>query len=535
MILINASSRETLKLVQDFVPIHPPVGVGYLEGYALSKGINVKHIDQELEDVEERVKVLISDLTPPYIFGFSVLTASFKTAVVTSEHLKKLYPDCFIVFGGVHPTMLPNESLAYDHIDAVVRGEAEQPLVDLYDCIKAGKDYTWIQNLSYKKDGTIHGNSIDYIVKDLDEYSWPYHLYKDDRYDMGFMMSSRGCPYRCIFCSIQATPGGRRYRYRTEDVIVDELVMLNEELGLTKVSFTDDIFTVNKKRQYRLTKKIKEKGLHKKMTFTFQGRGDHLTRELAEELYSAGFNTCLFGIETASEQIMKTIDKGETVAELERGIEIAKQVGMHVAGTYIFGLPGETHEDRMDCVRASEKLGLHSVRYNNATPYPGTALYHTAVKEGRLHNQGGMWENFVAVSGITENPFKQVPFAYLPPGPGNSEEEIKRDILLAHLVSYSHVGTVLKAIFKRSKNPNWFVIGRNPIEFLKKMPRLGFLAVMIVGKVTHLFYQLLIKKKTRLPLRHLFEIFSIPYKIRKVRQEKIEKIHFPHSVRERWL
>ena len=90
MILINASSRDTLKLVQDFVQIHPPVGLGYLEGYALSKGINVKHIDQELEDVEERVKLLVQDLTPPYVFGFSILTASFKAAVDTSRKLKNL-------------------------------------------------------------------------------------------------------------------------------------------------------------------------------------------------------------------------------------------------------------------------------------------------------------------------------------------------------------------------------------------------------------------------------------------------------------
>lgn len=534
MILINASSQESFKLVQDFVPIHPPVGMGYLEGFALSKGIEVKHIDQQLEDVEEKVKELIQDLKPPYIFGFSVLTASIKPAIETSRKLKETYPDSYIVFGGVHPTMLPEESLSFDHVDLVIKGEAEQPLVDLYHCIKQGNDYTSVENLSYKKNGEIINNPISYIVKDLDEYKWPYHLYKDKRYDLGFMMSSRGCPYQCIFCSIQATPGGRRYRYRSEDNIVEELTYMNEELGLTQVIMLDDIFTVNKKRQYRLTKMIKEKGLHEKMTFTFQGRGDHLTTELAEELYSAGFRVCLFGIETASEEIMSTIKKGETVAELEQGITIAKKAGMHVAGTYIFGLPGETHEDRLDCIRASERMGLNSVRYNNATPYPGTALYHTAVKEGRLNNVG-LWENFIAVSGITESVFKPVPFPYVPAGAGNSEEEIKRDILLAHLVSYSHIGRFLNTILKRSQDPKWFSVGRTPAEIIRKLPRVLYLSLMVVAKLTHLIYQLFIKKETRLSLRHIYEIFAIPYKIRHVQKHRVVKIRFPYSVRERWL
>ena len=488
-----------------------------------------------MHDVPGLVKQYVEGLPRPYLFGFSLMTAGFKIAVETSKILKTMYPDCFIVFGGVHPTMVPEESLAYDHIDAVVRGEGEQPLVDLYHCVKSGTDYSGIDNLSYKKDGKFHHNPINYIVKDLDEYTYPYHLFPDKRYDLGFMMSSRGCPYRCIFCSIQATPGGRRYRYRDEENIVAELQMLHDDFGLTKVVFLDDIFTVNRKRQFRLTKKIKERGLQNKMTFTFQGRGDNLKMDLARELYSAGFKTCLFGIETGSEEMMKTIDKGETVAELEEGIRVAKEVGMHVAGTYIFGLPGDTHEQRLDSIRASERLGLNAVRFNNATPYPGTSLYNTAKQQGRLYNPGGMYENFLAVSAITENPFRSVPFAYVPPGEGNSEAEIKRDVLLAHLISYSHLPTLFRTIFSNEGSSNWFVVGRDPKESLQKVPRLLYLGLMVGLKVSHLLYQLFLCKKTRLPIRHLVKIICIPYSVRHAQQRVEKKTKFPYSVKERWL
>ena len=176
------------------------------------------------------------------------------------------------------------------------------------------------------------------------------------------------------------------------------------------VLFLDDNLLVSRKRIYSLLEEIKKSGLDKKMTFNFQARGDNVDYTLLQDLYNSGFRSVFFGLETASERLMKVIKKGETVAQCIEAVKMAKEIGFHVSATFIYGLPGETHQDRLDSVLLSKNLKLDMVRYNNATPYPGTELYEIARKENRLNIQG-IYENFNSVSTFIENPFKKIPFS----------------------------------------------------------------------------------------------------------------------------
>jgi anaerobic magnesium-protoporphyrin IX monomethyl ester cyclase len=493
MILINSSPKDTLKIFQPFLPIYVPVGSGFLMAECEKQGIDIKFLDEQVENniyglIEEYVK----EMKPPYIFGFSILTQGFRGAVAMSERLKGLYPDSKVIFGGVHPSALPEESLAYPFVDVVVRGEGEFVLPELYGRIKNRENYSDLQNVSYKENGQFVHNELGPILKDLDGLPrFPYHRFNPKHYDMGFVLTSRGCPHKCTFCSNRVTTG-LSYRFRTAQAIVDDLELLYEKYGKHRICVVDDNFTVNKKRLYDLTKEIKRRGYHKKLTFFVQGRGDNVDEELLTELYSAGFNTIFFGLETASERIMKSLKKGETVEDNSRAVKIAKKVGFNVRGAYIFGLPGDTHQDRMDCIRQSKELGLDWVRYNNATPYPGTELYEIAKREGSL-GITGLYENFVSVGPFIENPLKPISLSYIPEG--NTEKEIKDDIMLGYLRDYLNLPKILSILKRKDLAWEEFNPGEQALDIIKKLPAIVTLGFWLSIKFGSLIFGLLFKQK----------------------------------------
>jgi len=260
MILINSSPKDALKIFQPFLPIFVPVGIGCLLAATEREGIRAQFIDEQVEaDVFGKAAEYVKTMERPYIFAFSVLTAAFKNAVMVSKELKRLYPDSIIVFGGIHPTALPDEVLSFGHIDFVLRGEGEKSLIELYRCVQERKDLTHMDNLSYRRNGGIIHNKMSSILEDLDSYpTFPYHLFTSGAYDIGFVISSRGCPYQCIFCSNRVTTG-RKYRFRSAEAIVAELDMLYHKFNKRYILFLDDNLLVSKKRIYSLLEQIKEK------------------------------------------------------------------------------------------------------------------------------------------------------------------------------------------------------------------------------------------------------------------------------------
>jgi radical SAM superfamily enzyme YgiQ (UPF0313 family) len=485
MILINSSPKNALKIFQPFLPIYVPVGVGCLAAYLREKGIDVNVADQQIEDdVLDKISKYIQKMRKPYIFGFSVLTAAFKESIDLSLKLRAQYPDSIIVFGGIHSSAMPEEVLAYKHIDVVIRGEGERPLVEFYRCIKEGHDYSHINGLSYRNGETVVNNPISPQLEALDNYPhFPYEMFQSKKYDLGFVVSSRGCPYRCIFCSNRITTG-RKYRYHSPARIVDDLELLHIKYGKKNVLFLDDNLLVSKERIYELIGEIKRRNLHKTMIFNFQARGDNVTPSLMKDLYEAGFRSVFFGIETASEQIMKTIKKDETVEQCVKAVRMAKEIGFHVSATFIYGLPGETHRDRKDALRLSKDLKLDMVRYNNATPYPGTELYEIAKNEERLFVQG-LYENFSSVSSFIENPFREIPFSYVPSG--NTEREIRNDILYSYLCFYFDFKKFKNIFTNPEKGVGWFNAGEKIADFLKKCPALFLLFFLMGIKFLKLF------------------------------------------------
>ena len=509
MILVNSSPKDALKIFQPFLPIAAPIGVASLMAVAERDGLPVRLVDEQIEQ-EDLVKLLCrmtGDMQPPYIFGFSVLTAAYLPALRAAKRLKDIYPDCVVCFGGPHPTALPEEVLARPQVDVVVRGEGDAVFSELYRRLKSRSALDGLPGVSYRRGEEILLGPPPELILDLDSLPHlPYHHFANGPYDMGFVMSSRGCPYRCIFCSNRVTTG-KRYRFRNCESVLDDLVLLSGKYAQRHIGFFDDNLLVDKPRVYQLIEGIHRLGLDKKSAFAFQARGDNVDRELLRELRAANFQSVFFGLETANEDLMKVLLKGETVAQCREGVRIAKELGFVVNATFIFALPGETHADRMNCARMSQELNLDLVRFNNATPYPGTRLFEMAKEQGRLNVQGE-YENFCSVSTFIENPFRKIPLSYVPEGA--TANELRYDILVSYLAFYFNWHRLKKIFAKPDTNAGWFVAGRGFWQFLKKVPALALLALLMTIKFIELFFGILRGKNTKLTFREVFGLLLRP-------------------------
>jgi anaerobic magnesium-protoporphyrin IX monomethyl ester cyclase len=506
MIIINSSQQDTMKIFRPFSRINVPIGLGYLISVLEREKITVGFIDEQTAgNTFALVAEYIKEKEPPYIFGFSVLTAAIKRSIIVSERLKELYPDSVIIFGGIHPTAVPEEVLSYKHVDIVLRGEAEETLPQLYRCLKKRGSFSHIEGISFRQNGGIIHNNAAPVVKDLDSLPpFPYHLFDSGEYDLGAIVSSRGCPYQCIFCSNRIITK-MAYRYRSAESIVDEINLLYQKYNCRHILFMDDNLVVNKKRLYILLDRVMTEGLNEKMDFTFQARGDNVDYKLLCDLYRAGFRNISFGLETASERLMKIIKKGETVGQCIESVRMAKRIGFHVSATFIYGLPTETHEDRMSCIKLSKELRLDMPRFNNATPYPGTMLYEIAKKEDRL-NIVGLYENFNSVSAMIENPFKKIPFSYVPIG--STENEIRNDILFSHLQFYLNIKKIRMMFSKRGATKRWFNPGNKLRDKIRKVPALFCFAIFLTIKFGTLLFDILLKRNTSISISEFIIILT---------------------------
>lgn len=483
MILINPQFNRDKKLgiFSKYVPISVPIAIGTLASYLMSKGKQAKILDDQVTPITAEVlHEYVKGLSQPYIFGISTLTAGCGRAYQIAELIKKEFPGAYVIMGGIHPTVLPEEVLSNKNIDIAVRREGDETAVLLYDALKNGRDYTKTLGISYRdKEGKIIHNPNAPLLADLNQLPpFPYHLFEPhaDRYELGFILSSRGCPYDCIFCS-QRQISERWYRYLKPQRVVQELEVLINKYKIKEIGFFDDNFVVNKNYVKELCELICEKGLNKKATFSCQTRGDAVNDEILDYLKKAGFNNICFGLETGSERLMKMLKKGETVEQNKTGVKLARKHGFTAMASFMFGLPTETKEDRKMAWQMVKEIGLDIARFNNATPYPGTELYEIAKKEGGL-NPGENWENLCACGTFVEGPFHQAPLAYCPTT--STPKEVRRDILKANFFFWVKPKQIFELLKTGSVATGWFILPKKWYLKPKEWYYMGILATRVI-------------------------------------------------------
>lgn len=377
-------------------------GLGYLAGALLAAGYAVDIYDGAVEE-----ETLDARLTrePFDVVGISAPTPliyeAWDYARIAKAH------GAVTLLGGPHLTLLPAESLERAEVDFVVRGEAEVTIVEFVRALecrgeRAAPD-VWgeIKGLSWKDDsGKMNHNVARPLHADLDSLPFPaYQLFKMERYTnlqpltdgldrnarAYTIVTSRGCPYKCTYCSKPIT--GDTWRARSVESVLGEWRMLVEDLGATEIGITDDIWNLDIKRAKELCRGLIALGLNKVPWVTIHGmKVNHTDAELFRLMKQAGCRRVGFGVESGDAEILKrVVKKSQTFEQVRAAFKNARAAGLQTMGFFIYGMPGEDEATMEKTTRLALELDPDLAHFMIASPYPGTALWETVQREGKLY------------------------------------------------------------------------------------------------------------------------------------------------------
>lgn len=374
-----------------------PIGLGYLAAVLEQAGHTVTTLDLVLFPEWERALDQALAGGDVDLAGLSCMSVQYEGACRTAAYLRRRMPGVPILFGGAHPSITPEETLAHDFVDLVIRGEGERPLLELATALESGADLVTVPGLSFRHDGrTIHTPLADHYPSP-DELPFPaYHLFPMERYFRmeipGFptrhpnpmqIFTSRGCPYHCIYCH---NLFGKGFRPRRPDNVVAEMTFLHSRYGVGEFLIYDDNFTMDQERAREICRRILAAELPIGLQFPNGIRADRVDAELLDLMMAAGTHSVTIGVESGSPRIQKMIRKSLRLEKVETFLRMARRRGLVTSGSFILGFPGETAADVRQTIRFARRSDLDYAFFAFATPYPGTELHHLVETQGlRMH------------------------------------------------------------------------------------------------------------------------------------------------------
>ncbi len=408
----------------------PPISSGALYGFLRAKGYQkVKVFDEQLNAFDSREFIISLRQFMPDIIGISC-NSRMHTHVLQMAQFFKSLVDIPIIVGGPQPTLQPESILNNKYVDYIMRGEGEKAF---YQFLTEYPNVKNVPGLSYKDNGNIVHNKDVVLISDLDELPiFPYDIFgKDKGYCVGGLyISSRGCPHNCRFCSANIL-AGRKYRAHSAGRVVDDLEYLVKAYRPPLLNIMDDNFIVNMKRTFEIMELILSRGL--KFKWYCRTRTDTLPRnvqkgqDLLHLMKRAGCESISFGFETATNHLLKEINKETTVRDHLQTIAMMRKAKMLVRGTFIFGIPGETRADSMETVKLAYKLDW--AQFSLLTPYPGT-YYYDKLKEENILPDSNQLDISGGFSGEKALPYK--------PPVGRTDREILKLQTRATILFWLH-------------------------------------------------------------------------------------------------
>jgi len=354
----------------------PRLGSLILGTMMQQRGWEVEVFVEDIRRVDYDI-VAASDLV-----GISTITSTAPRAYAIADRVRAMGVP--VLMGGPHVTYLTDEAL--EHADFVIRGEGESPLTAFIDAWEDGRDFSAVPNLSLKVDGRIVHHPMQPMEKNLDAIPYPdLALLKPDRGRRRFtppipVLTSRGCPFDCSFCSVTGM-FGRKYRFRSTENIIEELRRYNRRGNA--VFFYDDNFTASRER----TKELLQAMIRERFKFnwTTQVRADVARDiELVRLMKKAGCHTVYIGFESVNPESLDAMNKKQTVADLIQAVRVLRRHRIHIHGMFVLGFDQDDWKTVKKTVRFAKKARLSTTQFLILTPLPGSEFYNRMKAEDRL-------------------------------------------------------------------------------------------------------------------------------------------------------
>ncbi|MDD5680541.1 MAG: cobalamin-dependent protein [Candidatus Omnitrophica bacterium] len=383
---------------------HPPLGVAYLaavlkddfetkaldciaEGFQCEKALDGSYIRHGLSD--DDIKRHISEFSPDVIGVSCLFSSQKKNAYHICAIGKELNKNIITILGGAHPSTEPEDALGNKEVDFVVTGEAELALKELLLALRDKTLFKDVPGIGFKLDGKMTINPRRQFIQELDELPFPYwDIFPLDKYAQinnphGMpaklipffpVITSRGCPFECVFCSIHNL-WGRVYRQRSPENIIEELKYLSGKFGAKEILFEDDNLTLNRERAGKIFKAIIDGRLDIAWSTPNGVAVQTLDTDLLILMKKSGCYAISIGIESGDEYVLHSIVKKPIeLSKIKAIIKQAAILGLETTGFFVVGFPGETRQQVKNTFIFARSLGMDNVNFFFATPLPGTRL-----------------------------------------------------------------------------------------------------------------------------------------------------------------
>ncbi len=433
----------------------PPLGLAYVATAAERAGCEVKIIDSASPGLTSSQLLDLVVEYKPDVLGVGTTTMGYPEGFTLISAVKEILPETFTVMGGPHVTFTDEQTLEQCHsLDVIVRSEGENTFEELLMARQSGASLASVKGITYRSNREILRNPDRHFIQDLDSLGFPaLHLLpmKSYRFSHGnyysCMITSRGCPYSCSFCS-SSNLFGKKWRFRSAEHVVAEIEYLKEKFGCSEVEILDDTFTVSSKRAERICDLLIKKNLG--FTWSASSRIGTLTPALAHKMKEAGCTTLYLGFESASQDVLDSLCKGIKLDDVRETMQVIHDAHLKVIGSFIIGCPADTDETIKQTIRYARSLAPRYAQFTLLTPYPGTPLYDEAQKLSLIEEKD--WSKFTIVDPILRHPTI-------------SPRKLKRYVNWAYVSFYIHP----RYIFDELRDGNFYFVPRAFKAFIEHL------------------------------------------------------------------
>ncbi len=377
----NYACFEPVKIVH--------LGLAYLAAVLEQNGYEVSTVDLNVEP-DEKFRRLARESD---VIGITATTITMAEAWKLVAKARKINPDALIIMGGPHPTCQSGEILETGKVDYVVIGEGEVTMLELLKAIEGKNDVKNVKGIAYRNNKKVIVNKPRPLISDLDSLPLPaYHLFPSlDKYTWyvphpkkrgAGIMTSRGCPFNCIYCYKGLF--GYMWRSRSPESVFKEWEWLINDIGVEEIAIYDDIFNLSLERVNKIYDLILEKNLGIPHFFPNGLRAEFIDLSTLQKMKKAGCIRIAFGVETGSKRIMKAIDKRLDFNKVRKAFKLCEKVGIESTAFFILGLPGENRQTMQETIDFAKELNPTFAQFTTLTPFVGTRVYDLIKKEGEL-------------------------------------------------------------------------------------------------------------------------------------------------------
>jgi len=358
----------------------PPLGLMYLASFIEKHSKHeVKILDCQIEKLSlEDLKQKIREEKPDAV-GITTMTFTLLDVIKAIEAIKEADSRVKIILGGPHVHIYPEETVRLKNVDVVVVGEGENPLLGLLNNILNIEELKKVKGLVFIDQGKLIHTGFPELIWDLDTLPFPArHLlpYKKygsaigQRFPVTTMFTSRGCPYRCLFCDRPHL--GKMFRARSAKNVVDEMENC-EKMGIKEIFIYDDTFGADRQRVLDICRDLTGRKLD--ITWDIRTRVNTVDAEIMSVLKKAGCRRIHFGVEAGTQKILNVLRKGITVDMAKKAFILARKEKIQTLGYFMIGSPTETRQDILTTIKVAKMLKPDFAHFTITTPYPATDLY----------------------------------------------------------------------------------------------------------------------------------------------------------------